>query len=421
VSSTDTAVLQPAEDQQRAATSKWQGLEQSVVLLIAAGVAAAVNGVFSLLFLRLAGVENYATAAPLLTIGSVAATASVGIEYIATVQLARTKSLHQAQRLLLILLVGGLPLFALTPVLMAVLHIHSALAVALAIALAVTSFAQAVPNAILLAYGRLWSLGIVATLSAVVRIVAFVPFAHHQPVTAAMGVSLAVTVLGGAVMMLIGVTRGNARPEVVAVDAPSSPSQWSAKTLVALFLLLPFVAPVWLAKSQLASGDVARLSVAAFICSSALALVGPITSSSIPHVVNRDATAVLRRARRLTVALAVVIGGLGVAVGPVLVTHVFSHHVDNLTSVVGPMALAVPGWALANYGVWVGLAHGHRARRYLAALVLGVAVQCSVGVMWHTVWVLALGPLMALVVSGGVVRATRWKTRPAARAVGVAS
>ena len=380
----------------RVSRDSLRGLEQGFILLLAGGLASAVNALFSLIFLHVSGVLNYSSAAPLLTVGSVAATASVGLEYVLTVRIVASRSLASAFGSARRILVWSVPSFALIPLVMWGLHYHSPLDVALAIALAVASFAQAVPNAMLLAYGRLWSLGLVAATEAVVRILAFLPLAHRRPVTSALVVSLVVTVLGALVMVEIARRRGSARPESAAGATVPDASQTLAKTLIGPLLFAPFAEPVWLAKAFLDPTGVARLSVAAFLASGVVLILGPLTSSAIPHVVDPSARRYLRHARWMVVGLGSLAAVVVAVLGPITVNLYFSRGVHNLGWLMIPLAASAMGWALAGFTTWIGMAKGQPAPLYVVALSLALVTQILVALAWPTVLGLACGPLAAL-------------------------
>lgn len=389
----------------RVSRDSLRGLEQGFILLLAGGVASAVNALFSLIFLHVSGVLNYSSAAPLLTVGSVAATASVGLEYVLTVRIVAARSLESAGRSARRILLLSLPSFFLTPLVMWGMHYHSVLDVVLAIALAIASFLQAVPNAMLLAYGRLWSLGLVAAVEAVVRIVAFIPLAHHQPVTSALVDSLVVTILGALVMVQIARRHGSARPVSSTEVSGVETSQTLPKTLIGLLLFAPFAVPVWLAKAFLGPSGVARLSVAAFLASGVVLVLGPITSSAIPHVVDPAARRYLRHARWLVVGLGSLAAVLVAILGPITVNLYFSRGVHNLGWLMIPLAISAMGWALAGFSTWVGMAKGRSANLYVVALALALVAQIVLAVVWHTVLGLACGPVASLVMATVVLLA----------------
>ncbi|MBU6495252.1 MAG: hypothetical protein KGR42_02385 [Acidobacteria bacterium] len=385
-----------ARSGRRVSRDNLRGLEQGFILLLAGGLAAAVNALFSLIFLHVSGVVNYSSAAPLLTVGSVAATASVGLEYVLTVRIVASRSLRSARRSVQRIAVWSTPFFLLTPLVMWGLHYHSVLDVVLAIALAIASFAQAVPNAMLLAYGRLWSLGLVAAAEAVVRILAFLPWAHRHPVTAALVISLLVTVLGALVMVEIARRRGSVRPASEAPAPSGDTSQTLAKTLIGPLLFAPFAVPVWLAKAYLDPSGVARLSVAAFLASGVVLVLGPLTSSAIPHVVDPSARKYLRHARWMVVGLGSLAAILVAVLGPITVNLYFSRGVHNLGWLMIPLAVSAMGWALAGFTTWIGMAMGRPAPLYVIALSLALLTQILVAVVWHTVLGLACGPVASL-------------------------
>jgi hypothetical protein len=143
---------------------KFASMKSSLFLVVACGLGSAVNASFTLVFLRFVGQVRYSAAAPLLTVGSVAATAAIGVEYVATIHIVRSGSLTVARRQVFLVLIFGSPLLILAPVVAAFLHIGSSVPVLLATALFVCTFAAAFPSAMLLGYGRLWALGLISIL-----------------------------------------------------------------------------------------------------------------------------------------------------------------------------------------------------------------------------------------------------------------
>lgn len=391
---------------ENAEASSARALKQGWVLMLVGGIAALFNGAFSLVFLRLDGSHLFASAASLLTVGSVAATASGGVEYILTVRIARTRSTREAARVAGVVLAATIPLLLLAPLLRDALHLESTATAALTIILFGVTFAQAIPNAILLAYGRLWTLGIFAGGEAVLRIIAFLPLAHHSPVNAALILSIAVTVVGGVWMGIAGARFGSNRDHP-AVTVENKRDRWLTDSLVGLALFFPFVLPVWLSRATLPTTLVTRVSLAALIASGAVMLSGFVTSSAVPHVVDINRRVILRRSRWLCLSVAVVVATLSWVAGPLFVTKVLAGDISNLANAVGPMAIAAPGWALLAFVMWIDVAQGRSSKWFLVALTVALAAQTALGLIVATVTAVTFGPLLSLGIAGMLVLGVR--------------
>jgi hypothetical protein len=376
---------------------KFASMKSSLFLVVACGLGSAVNASFTLVFLRFVGQVRYSAAAPLLTVGAVAATAAIGVEYVATIHIVRSGSLSVALRQVFLVLIFGSPLLILAPVVAAFLHIGSSVPVLLATALFVCTFAAAFPSAMLLGYGRLWSLGIISILEPVVRLVAFVPFVHHEPIDAAMLVSIAVTVVGGLAMAVIAVVRGPRRSLSVLAQTPITKNHWMGRSAIGLGLLLPFVIPTWMARAHLSVGQAGHVALAAFLAAGALLLVAPVTSAMIPRAAAGEHQSVLNRAALLCLSLAVIAALSCWLLGPLAATHFFGERASDLRDPLTLMVLAVPGWALVGYWIWVKLTDGKGIVRYLVALVIGAVAQVVTAVSLHNVVGVTVGPLISLV------------------------
>jgi hypothetical protein len=385
---------------------KFASMKSSLFLVVACGLGSALNASFTLVFLRFVGQVRYSAAAPLLTVGSIAATAAIGVEYVATIHIVRSGSLTAALRQVFVVLVFGSPLLILAPVVAAFLHIGSSVPVLLATALFVCTFAAAFPSAMLLGYGRLWALGLISILEPVVRLVAFVPFVHHEPIDAAMVISIGVTVVGGVAMALIAIARGPRRPLSIAAKTPIANNQWMGRSIIGLGLLLPFVIPTWMARAHLSVSQAGHVALAAFLAAGALLLVAPVTSAMIPRAAAGEHKSVLNRAALLCLSLAVIAALSCWIVGPIAATHFFGERASVLRDPLTPMVLAVPGWALVGYWIWVKLTDGKGIVRYLFALAIGAVAQVMTALSLHNVVGVTIGPLVSLMFAGAIIVTT---------------
>jgi len=374
------------------------GRRQSLLLVILGASASLLNGLFSIVFLRLSGVVHYAELSPLLAFSSVASASSNGIEYALTAEIARTMTLERVPRVTASIFASLIPLLALTPLLQHELGYQSIVPLVLAALLFVVTFAQAVPNAVLLAFGSLWTLGIVAIGEALIRLAVFIPLAHRQPVYSGMAISIGVTFVGGALMLVLAFRKGPQR-ELPSRLLPPTNDRKLVKTSVGLLFYLPYTLPVWLAKAGLPLAVVPRVSVSCLLVSGSLLLVAPVTSAAIPFAVRQDGTRTVRHAQRIAFGLSALGSIALVFVGPRAISLIAPHSVGNLLGQLVPFAFAAPFWAIFMFSAWIHMTRGASGRTYLVALLCGVVAQCALGSTSDAFAGVAWGPAVNLAVT----------------------
>lgn len=375
-------------------------LQSSLFLVVASGVGAALNLTFSLVFLRMVGANQYSMAAPLLTTGAVAATAAIGVQYLVAAFAARSRSLIPAVRQMIAILVLGTPLLILAPVIASFLHIDSNVPVLLATLLFVCTFAASIPIGMLLGRGCFRTLGVISILIPTVRVLSFIPFIHHEPIDAALVISILVTVLGAFAMAVIASNSDSWQPVPISSELKLRKIQWIGRSAIGLGLFLPFVIPTWLARADLQPGQAANVALAALLSAGALMLAGPVISVVVPKVALGVGRGLLNSAALLSVALAMT-SAFGIwLIGPFATVHLFHHSSQGLGGPLTMLIIAVPGWALISYWIWIGVTEGRRISRYLVALFIGESAQVITSSLVHSTMGVSAGPLVALVVSG---------------------
>lgn len=371
-------------------------LAPGFILVCGGGLATALNAAFTLVFVREEGFASYSAAAPLLGLGSLAAAVSVGIEYAVTTSIVRTGSLAKAIRQTYLLPIFAAPLFLLAPWVRVFLHLASTTPCVLGIALLIFTFAAAIPNAMLLGYGRIWSLAVIGVAEALFRLLFFVPFIHHGPTNAAIALSILVTLVGGVAMMIVARLSG---PKVPIVDQgfqSSTIRHWALNSLIGLGLFLPFVIPLWTARDLLESKLAGTVSIAGFLAGGALFLVGPVASSMVPQSALGIEPASLRRASSLCLLVAVITSLAAWILGPILIPVLINRSASGLRFPLGLMSLAVPGWAIFGYWAWIGVSRGERHYRYLYSLLVGIGTQTVLSFVLSKPVGVESGPLISL-------------------------
>jgi O-antigen/teichoic acid export membrane protein len=318
-----------------------------------------------------------------------------------------SKAVHQTYLLLIL----AAPLFILAPPIQAFLHLKTILPCLLGIALFVFTFAAAIPSAMLLAYGRFWSLAIIGVVESLFRLLLFVPFFHHWPIDVAIALSILVTLVGGIAMMLVAHLRG---PKVPIFDQGArSPTakHWVFNSLIGLGLFLPFVIPLWIARDLLESKLAGTISIAGFLAGGALFLAGPVASSMVPKsALGIDLTS-LRRASALCLLVALTTSIAAWTLGPALIPVLIHRNTEGLRLPLGLMSLAVPGWAVVGYWAWIGASRGNSYFRYFVSLLSGIGAQIVFAFTIPKPDGVEVGPLISLAVCSLVlIVGRRWET-----------
>jgi len=369
-------------------------VRSGILLALGIGTTGVLNAVFSLVLTRLAGPAVYSAGGPLLSLGTAAAAASVGIEYAAAASIVRSRSFaplsDQVKRLMPFCLI----VFALTPAVSSLLHVSVLLSI-MAMVLLVTTLAAAIPIAMLLARGLVWPLAVVAIAEAVVRVVIFVPFAHAAPLEAALGSSIGVTVLGGVAMAAYAVLSARFHARSAIQEEPVRSDQ-VAKSLLALGLYLPLVLPMWFARHLLLPERAGVLALAALLASGVAMLAGPVTSVVVPRVAAGIGRSEIRRGALLCGGIALFAAVCVFVLAPLVLPVLVASPMAGLSSVLGPLCLAGIGWAVAGYFAWVRVVQGERPHRFVAASVLGIGAQACLAFAVAGSLAVSAGPLLAL-------------------------
>lgn len=350
-------------------------LAPGVILVCGGGLATALNAAFTLVFIREEGFPKYSVAAPLLGLGTIAAAVAIGIEYAVTISIVKSGSLSQAIRQTYLMVVCAAPLFLVAPGVQSFLRLTTITPCLLGIALFILTFAASIPNAMLLAYGRIWSLAVIGVGESLVRLLLFVPFIHLLPIDAAIALSVFVTSVGGIAMVVVARAKG---PKVPIIDQgirSSSIGSWAPNSLIGFGLFLPFVIPLWTARDLLTSTVAGTISIAGFLAAGALFLAAPVASSMVPRSAAGIDSASLRRASLLCLAVASITSLSAWALGPILIPALVNRSAAGLRVPLGLMSLAVPGWAVIGYWAWIGVSKGNTFARYLVSLFSGIVAQ----------------------------------------------
>jgi hypothetical protein len=148
------------------------------------------------------------------------------------------------------------------------------------------------------------------------------------------------------------------------------------------------------------------VALAAFLAAGALLLVAPVTSAMIPRAAAGEHQSVLNRAAMLCLSLAVVAAVSCWILGPLAAMHFFGERASSLRDPLTVMVLAVPGWALVGYWIWVKLTDDKGIGRYLLALFIGAVAQVVTALSLHNVVGVTIGPLISLAFAGAFIVTT---------------
>jgi O-antigen/teichoic acid export membrane protein len=368
----------------------------AAILVLGVGLQGTLNAAFNLILIRLHGPAIYSAAGSLLSFGTIAAAASVGIEYTSVASIAASNSFrplqNQAQRLVIptVFLVG------ITPVVAAFLHVSLTLSL-VALLLAIATLFAALPTAMLLARGLVWAIVIGASGEAFVRIAAVVLYAHSSPVLIALSASLGVTVVGGSMMAAYALWRGPAVHEVAATESRLSGGQL-ALSLIGLGFYVPFALSIWLARHLLSARTAGIVSLATLLGLGVSMFAGAVTSAVLPRIAAGRRGHDLRRGALLCGTF-VLLAGVGVYwLGPVVLPSLVATPTTGLRTLLGPLCIAGMGWGIAAYIAWINIIQGAEPYPFVITSLAGAAAETLVAFLLPTsVWI-SIGPLIALAV-----------------------
>ncbi len=371
-------------------------LHSSSILVVGGGLGGIVNAIFNLLLIRVSSTSTYSSAGPLLALGTIAASASVGIEYVAVGMITRTNSFAPVLRQLVRLAIPATLALGLTPLASSFLNVSN-LEAFLGILLASLTLIAALPTAMLVARGMLFAAVSIALAEAVLRCFALLLAHRVQPVQLALWSSVAVTGGGAALMALYAIMRdrSNAAPREP-LDRVGEGQLW--KSVLALGLYIPITLPTWLARHSLPNDVAGVITFAAFLGSGVMMFAGPVTSALIPRIQAVADRASVRRGAVLTFGFAVV-ASLGViVVGPLVLPSLVASPLPELNRYLIPACLAGIGWSVAAYFTWVRSANGESSRVFIASATAGIVLEVILGSLLDTPTSITWSPLLALLI-----------------------
>jgi hypothetical protein len=373
-------------------------LYSGTILVIGGGLGGIVNAIFSLLLIRVSSTSTYSSAGPLLALGTVAASASVGIEYVAISMITKANSFTPVLRQLLRLAIPATLALSLTPLASSFLNVSNVEAF-LGILLASLTLVAALPTAMLLARGMLLASVSIALAEAVVRCFALLLAHKVEPVQLALWASVVVTAVGAGIMAVYAVIRDrkNAVPQSI-LEHSGEGQLW--KSVLALGLYLPITLPTWMARHWLPNDVAGVVSFAVFLGSGVMMFAGPVTSALMPRLHAVTERSSIRRGAALTLAFALLASFGVVLVGPLLLPSLVTSPLPHLTRCLIPACLGGTGWAVAAYFTWVKSANGAPSGIFIGAAVIGIMFEWILGSTLNSAAAITWSPILALAVFG---------------------
>ena len=371
-------------------------LHSGSILVIGAGLGGIVNAIFNLLLIRVSSTSTYSSAGPLLALGTVAASASVGIEYVAIGMITKTNSYSPVLQQLLKLAIPTTLALGLTPLASNFLNVSN-LEAFLGILLASLTLVAALPTAMLVARGMLLASVSIALAEAIFRCFALLLANNIEPVQLALWSSVAVTGGGAAIMAVYAILRdrGNAAPKET-LNHVGEGQLW--KSVLALGLYIPITLPTWLARHSLPNDLAGVISFAAFLGSGVMMFAGPVTSALMPRIQAVAERASIRRGAILTFGFAAIASIGVIVVGPLVLPSLVSSPLPELTRYLIPACLSGIGWAVAAYFTWVRSANGASSNPFIATAAAGIVLEWIFGSVLDTPTAITWSPLLALLI-----------------------
>ena len=390
----------------------------AIVLAIAALSAGLPNAAFGLIFVRVVGPSAWSIASPLLGLGASAAVISTGIIFALTTSVVRAGNDAPARmayrKIARPLLISP----AIIPFMASFLRLPSMMFATLAVVLFAATLFAAIPVALLLAYGKVRAIAVIATAGALLRFALFLPMAHVAPVSDALLSSIAVTAMGSLAMWIWAVKTG---PPVSTAPDSSHPHPDAVamfpRTALALALYLPLVTPVWLGRHLLASSEAGSIAIGAYVATGVFSLAGAVTSAVIPKISAKAS----RNAEKAGMALTIGITAPAIVacwlLGPWAISFLTGSSAAEIRGPVVMLGIGALLWSLIAYLSWVRVTRGAKVGRYVAVATIAAFISSYVMVKVHTELAVATGPLVAFAAASCLLAlgATISRTRPGIR------
>jgi biofilm PGA synthesis N-glycosyltransferase PgaC len=356
------------------------------------GATGVLNVLFGFLLARLVGTAGYSAGGPLLSIGTTAAVASVGIEFTATIAIVSSGSFSPLRHQIPSIAAVCVVVCAAFPLIAIVLRAPASLALVASL-LAATTLAAAIPTAMLLSRGLVVALAVGAVGESLARITLLLVFSGRSPVEISLVVSVVVTVLGGVAMAVYALWRAlPPRPSQTATRAQGS----LGRSLLSLGVYIPLALPMWLARRELVPGEAGVVSLAALLGASVAAFAGPITSAVLPRIAAKASDREVRTGALMALGWATLAAGLLYLFAPMLLPLLVASSLNHFRSYLGPLLLAGIGWSMASYYSWVRATRGRGPLRYTAGCLAGIAGEVLLAVFIPGVIAISWGPLVGL-------------------------
>ena len=419
-----------------------QAAQAGVLLVAAGGVTGVLNLLFNVVVARGGGVSAYGAIGPLLMLGTVAGLLATGLQYgvaraAALTPVAAPELVTMAFRAVLPWVLPTLILAVLAWPISGFLHLSSPLPVLIVTVLAAVSVAGAAISGLLIGRRRFRVIAGLMVGFGVLRLGLGFLVGHGEAAVDGSVLVSVVPVLGSLLVGLVILLRS--RPPASQTDPAGQLAQPDGiqrtgfvGALIAGGLWTIWGVPLLFSRHALNSVAAGDFAASQLLAGGIIWVTAPLVTAFYPTIVRHRHRSPILIGALGTLGIALVGLIILTAVGPLLIGKLYGGHFNGSRGLFLVLAVSATATACATFACWAALARRRATRPMLALLGLALALALGWdGLIGHSGIVLAAGPVVALIVSGGVVAAvaliSRRRVQPEpsevveTRAVGVLS
>ena len=393
-----------------------QAAYAGVLLVAAGGVTGVLNLLFNVVVARGGGASAYGAIGPLLMLATVAGLLATGLQYgVARVAVLTTgpapELVRMAFRSVLPWVLPTLILALLALPIAGFLHLSSPLPVLIVTVLAAVSVAGAAVSGLLVGLRRFRVIAGLGVGFAMLRLGLGFLVGHGAAAIDGSVVVSVVAVLGSLLLglaILVISPRSASPVDVATQEADSGGVQRTgfAGALIAGGLWVIWGVPLLFSRhalSPVAAGDFAASQL---LAGGIIWVTAPLVTAFYPTIVRHQHRSPILIGALGTLGVALVGLLILTAVGPLLMAKLYGGHFSGSRGLFLVLGASATATACATFACWAALARRRAIRLTLAVLGLALLLELGWdGMIGHTGTVLAVGPVLALTLSGGVVGA----------------
>lgn len=399
-----------------------QAAGAGVLLVVAGGATGILNLLFNVVVARGGGVSAYGAIGTLLMLGTVAGLLATGLQYgvaraTALTPMSSEQLMCMAFRAVLPWVLPTCILAILAVPIARFLHLSSPLPVLIVALLAAVSVASSAVSGLLIGLRRFRVIASLGVGFAVLRLALGLLLAHgHGSINGSLVASvvpyIGTMLFGLAILLLWRHSKAGAQIAARLDDRVRVGHTGFVGALIAGALWTIWAVPVLFARHALSSVAAGDFAANQLLAGGIIWLTAPLVMAFYPTIVSYRHRSPIAIGAIGTLAISLVALIALTVVGPVLVDRLYGGQFSGSRDLLFVLAMSATATTCASFACWAALAGRRATRSTMAFLCLALVIELAWdAVIGHAGIVLAVGPLMAIALSGVIVGIAALKSK----------